>query len=1114
MNRTRVLIAESGSGYGGSARYLSALLPFLDATQFSIEVVAYGKGPFIQQIKNQGWKVNFYKAWRFPWISNRLAMMAQLMVIVPILTVWLYFKRFRVVHLNNEILSHLPLLLAARLLGCQILCHFHGWRNLTAIEKIASRYVDKSIAVTQSGADFYSWQLDGKNVEGIPNGLVIEDKVDEPAELREQMRGQLGLNPNDFLAILIGRIIPLKGHSVFFRALAEVREKNSNVRGWVVGNDPSDNGQYLAKLKSELKTLNLENHVTFLPWQDQMGPVYEASDVVVQPSVEPESFGYVALEAMAAGKPVVASRLGGLIDVIQDGQTGFLVEAGNSKELASAIHRIAADSLLAAQLGRHGRDRARTAFTMTHNAECITGAYHQLLNQDRILIAESGSGYGGTANYLAHLLASVKRSEFAVQVVAYGKGPFIKEIERQWPLYHSASWRYPWGERDEVFGKILTGTKRSRILKYARSVLISFFQIAFMVPVIYIGLRRKKISLVHLNNGIRSHIPLVIAARLAGCRLLCHFHGWRPFTRTEKWLAPWVDQFIAISEAGGVFLRTQISSENITAIPNGLSAVWCDFSKERIQSERAIFKIEKEAIVVSIIGRLVEWKGQEVYLRALAQVVKTHPHVVGIILGHDPTPDQQFLKKLRALSEQLGVSACVRFLPWQEDVHAVYGISDLIVHASTDPEPFGLVILEAMLAGKPVIAAKGGGVSDLILERESGLLVEPNHSDELARAIVQLIGDPKYARELGDKARLRAQTFFSIERNATRVQELYHHLLVSPQSKTWLAGLRWRSHLKRLMFNTGAVRLVRESLGYKVPILMYHKISRELDPFVPSISEKAFKDQMNYIKQCYQIISMDELVKVLRSGERPLRKSMVVTFDDGNAPTLNLALPILQGLRVPATIFLSASPTEDNTFLWTDLLRLWFKFTKLNHYAIQLNGQAREWKLSGVQERLCAARDISKKLKRVANEDRKRFMDQIGKDLAVREAQLPKDWMLSGHQIKSIRESHLRFGAHTITHPILSRMPLQEARYEIFESKRWLENILNDKVRHFAYPNGEPGDFTEEHELLAAQAGFDSACSAIVGLNDSGTNRYALRRIYGAEESLANFSTRLVGIGS
>ena len=141
-------------------------------------------------------------------------------------------------------------------------------------------------------------------------------------------------------------------------------------------------------------------------------------------------------------------------------------------------------------------------------------------------------------------------------------------------------------------------------------------------------------------------------------------------------------------------------------------------------------------------------------------------------------------------------------------------------------------------------------------------------------------------------------------------------------------------------------------------------------------------------------------------------------------------------------------------------------------------------------------------------------MQELGRQLEVNHSQIPRSGLLSWNQVKSMHRDGVKFGAHTITHPILSRMPIEEARYEIVQSKHRLEEVLSEKVKHFAYPNGEASDFNREHEELLARVGFDSASTTILGLNDHESNRYALRRIYACEEPLASFASRLVGLGS
>ncbi|MBI4358106.1 MAG: glycosyltransferase, partial [Candidatus Omnitrophica bacterium] len=1057
----------------------------------------------------------------------RFAMIAlvQLIVFIPTIALWLKRHKIKLVHLNNEILSHLPLILGARLAGCRIICHFHGWRKLTRTEKVISRVIHCFISVTQSGADFYSWQLDGMEVVGIPNGLLMSERSNVQPQVRIETRQKLGFIDQDFVVLIVGRFIPLKGHSVFLKAIAAAVRVNQNLKALVVGTDPSPGGEFRRKLEHEVLQLNLKERVQFLSWQDHMGPVYEASDVVVQPSVEPESFGYAALEGMSMEKPVIASRIGGLVDVVGHGETGFLIEPGDSDQLAEAVLNIAENLKLAIQLGKNGRQRVKRLFTMEHNAEEVQNVYRKILNAKRILIAESGSGYGGTAKYLFDLVTHLNRDEFSLEVVAYGGGPFIQKLKGARKCVSlKPSWFFPWGEdktqRGDVQSVSFAGGKIGRAI-------VSLFQLIFLVPQIAVWLRKRRIALVHLNNDIRSHLPLLLAARITGARVICHFHGWRPMTRVEQWAKRWVDQFITLTDSGAGFLKSQLGGVSVQVIPNGISwASGIDDLEARRQEERKLLGIKSSEKVIAILGRLVPLKGHDTYLKALSEVIQKGHKVIGLVMGHDPSSDQRYLNALEAYASKLGIAGKMRFLPWQEDVASIYAASDIVIHASREAEPFPLVIIEAMLAGKPVIAAQLGGVVDLVRNGETGILFEPDDHTALAHSIETLMGDCAFVNGLTQNAKEWAQKSFRVEENALQIEQLYRRLL---RSCVEAHGMPYDAEavpaqndlerevnyaFKKAFYYTGGVAVLRNVLSTKVPILMYHRVFRKPDPFFPAVSEDTFRQQMEYLKYAYHVISLDELLKFWRLDQPVPRRSLVLTFDDTDVKTWSLIYPLCKTLGLPATIFLASGPAEEDSFIWTDRLRWWFKLTKLKRYAFQLNGHKKEWDLQDPENRLIALSELSGELKTWENINRKRAVAQLEYELGVRRSELPIDWILSQVQVRSADRNLISYGAHTVTHSILNRMTLEEARYEIYESKKRLEEIWGERVMHFAYPNGEKDDFGGDHKELITGAGFVSASSAILGLNDANTDRYALRRIYAREEPLANFACRLVGVGS
>lgn len=171
-----------------------------------------------------------------------------------------------------------------------------------------------------------------------------------------------------------------------------------------------------------------------------------------------------------------------------------------------------------------------------------------------------------------------------------------------------------------------------------------------------------------------------------------------------------------------------------------------------------------DAVVVALIGRLSDWKGQ----RELAEAV-AGTELIALMAG-DPFPGNERIE--RELEGRSGV----RLLGFRDDIETVLGAADIVAVPSTRPEPLGLVALEAAAAGLPVVAAAHGGLPEIVLDGETGLLVEPT-STELARALRTLADDPKLRRRLGEAAARDVRERFSRERMLGELQDLYERLL-------------------------------------------------------------------------------------------------------------------------------------------------------------------------------------------------------------------------------------------------------------------------------------------------------------------------------------------------
>jgi glycosyltransferase involved in cell wall biosynthesis len=175
---------------------------------------------------------------------------------------------------------------------------------------------------------------------------------------------------------------------------------------------------------------------------------------------------------------------------------------------------------------------------------------------------------------------------------------------------------------------------------------------------------------------------------------------------------------------------------------------------------------------IGIVGRLQPWKGQDVFLRAAALIAERVPNarfaVVGdAILGWEGSyPDE-----LRQLAETLGIADRVDFVGHQDDPIAWMDAFDVVVHAS-EGEPFGLVVVEAMALGRPVVATRGGGPDDIVDDGHNGLLVAPRDHDEMAASVVRLLEDRDLAARIGAAAAERAAQF-SERATAQRFADLF-----------------------------------------------------------------------------------------------------------------------------------------------------------------------------------------------------------------------------------------------------------------------------------------------------------------------------------------------------
>lgn len=294
-------------------------------------------------------------------------------------------RRPQIVHTHTAKAGFLGRI-AARLAGVPVVVHtYHGhilrgyYGPMTSgllrrMEQALALMTDQIVAVSERvKQDLVDYGIaPPRKIAVIPLGFDLRPFA-ECAAYRGAFRRELGLPERARLVTIVGRIFPIKNHRLFLQAAALIAGADPEVHFAVVGD-----GALRAATEEYARTLGIACRVSFTGWRRDLPQIYADTDVLAVSSTN-EGTPVSAIEAMAAGRPVVATRVGGLPDLIADGTTGFLVPPGDAGSLAAAILRILRDPDAAGRVGNAARAVAQARFPVERLLSDVEGLYARLL---------------------------------------------------------------------------------------------------------------------------------------------------------------------------------------------------------------------------------------------------------------------------------------------------------------------------------------------------------------------------------------------------------------------------------------------------------------------------------------------------------------------------------------------------------------------------------------------------------------------------------------------------------------------------------------------------------------------------------------------------------------
>ena len=382
----RILYVAHEARLNGSGVSLLTVLEGLDRTRFIPIVCAPDPGPLTQKCAQLGIPVHIVPTSQL--LRQHFSLralrddLAKFAYAYPRLVRLLMDEEIDVVHTNSLVVPDAAI--AAWICGIPRVWHFREclygscWPRvqLSVLHRLATRI----IAVSDSCLRTIRRHGPHSAVTRIYNAISDTVAPAQPGDAT-RVRAAEGLPTNAFVVVVLGTLMEAKGQIVAVRAIDQVRRHVPGAALLLVGPEgpPGD----VASIRREVASRELGGLVRFLGHRADVLPLITAADVVVVPSTWEEPFGRVAIEAMTLAKPVVASRSGGLQEIVIHGETGLLVAPGDPTALAEALVSLAMAPDLAAGMGRQGRERVRCHFSIEPCVAAIQACYAQVLDRTR-----------------------------------------------------------------------------------------------------------------------------------------------------------------------------------------------------------------------------------------------------------------------------------------------------------------------------------------------------------------------------------------------------------------------------------------------------------------------------------------------------------------------------------------------------------------------------------------------------------------------------------------------------------------------------------------------------------------------------------------------------------
>ncbi len=361
----KILHVLSDTNIGGAGRYLFNLLSSQDTNRFEVVVACPGGGELERQLKSKGVKVYTLEG------GESSANLSQIKSLRQIIS----WEKVDIVHTHASFAGRI----AGKIAGCKVVMTRHGlggggggFLKRTTTRLVSRIFTDRIIAISRAvKISLIESGVPADMITIIYNGIDLS----QFGRIEGSLRKELGIAPNTPIIGMVARLVPEKGYEYAINAFYHVLKVYPSAQLVIVGDGPLEKS-----LKNLCTQLGIDDHVVFMGYRQNVESIIADFDVFVLSSVS-EGLGLALLEAMALGKPAVATATGGIPEVIKHNVNGFLVPSGSDNYLAESIIKALSDKELAKALGTEARKTVNEKFSSKTMIEKTNKVYMEILQR-------------------------------------------------------------------------------------------------------------------------------------------------------------------------------------------------------------------------------------------------------------------------------------------------------------------------------------------------------------------------------------------------------------------------------------------------------------------------------------------------------------------------------------------------------------------------------------------------------------------------------------------------------------------------------------------------------------------------------------------------------------